>query len=150
MEHEAVYVSRSDVTSPLAAWSKHGFELAGVCWPSVEHHYQAMKFEDPVLRDAIRVAPHPKETQKIAKKNRRKVRKDWKSLRKIHMTRAVYLKCRSHPQAARALLGTGTARIVETSQYDYFWGCGRDGRGENNYGKVLMDVRGKLRALKAS
>lgn len=146
-EPELVYVSRSDVTNPLAAWSKHGFELDGVEWPSVEHYYQGMKFEDPDLRNAIRAAPHPKDTQKVARKNKRKVRKDWKSLKRTHMIRAVYLKCRTHPEAGEALLATGSAKIVETSQYDYYWGCGRDGRGENNFGKVLMDVRGKLRQL---
>jgi predicted NAD-dependent protein-ADP-ribosyltransferase YbiA (DUF1768 family) len=35
--------------------------------------------------------------------------------------------------------------LVESSNYDYFWGCGRDRRGENMYGKVLMNVREKLR-----
>jgi ribA/ribD-fused uncharacterized protein len=147
LEQETVYVSRSDATDLLAAWSKHGFELDGIDWPSVEHYYQGMKFADPVLREAIRSAPHPKEARKIARKNRRRVVRDWKSVRKVHMTRAVYLKCRTHPEVAEALLATGTAKIVETSQYDYYWGCGRDGRGENSYGKVLAEVRGKLREL---
>jgi len=146
-EPEVVYVSRSDVTNPLAAWSQHGFELDGTQWPSVEHYYQGMKFENPDLRDAIRAAPHPKEARDMARKNKRQVRKHWKSLRRTHMIRAVYLKCRTHPEAGETLLATGSAKIVETSQYDYFWGCGRDGRGENNYGRVLMDVRGKLREL---
>jgi len=65
-EPEVVYVSRSDVTNSLAAWSKHGFELDGIEWPSVEHYYQGMKFEDPDLRDAIRAAPHPKCERQVA------------------------------------------------------------------------------------
>jgi predicted NAD-dependent protein-ADP-ribosyltransferase YbiA (DUF1768 family) len=28
--------------------------------------------------------------------------------------------------------------------YDYYWGVGRDGRGYNVFGKVLMAVRDKL------
>ena len=28
--------------------------------------------------------------------------------------------------------------------YDYYWGVGRDGRGHNVFGKVLMAVRDKL------
>ena len=146
-EQEVVYVSRFDVTNPLAAWSKHGFESNGLEWPSVEHYYQGMKFEDPDLRDAIRAAPHPKEARDMARKNQRRIRKDWKSLRRTYMIRGVYLKCRTHSEAAEALLATGPAKIVETSQYDYFGGCGRDGRGENNFGRVLIEVRGKLREL---
>ncbi len=63
------------------------------------------------------------------------------------MTRGIYIKCRSHDDVARTLLGTGEKNIIENSQYDYYWGCGRDGRGENVYGKVLMDVRNKLAEL---
>lgn len=146
-QEKVIYVARADVESLLAAWSKHGFELELAEWPSVEHYYQAMKFEDSDLREAIRAAAHPKEAQQIAKKNKRRVRKGWKALKKTYMTRAVYLKARTHPEAADALFGTGNAKIVETSQYDYYWGCGRDGRGENNYGKVLMEVREKLREI---
>ena len=61
------------------------------------------------------------------------------------MTRGVYRKCRTSDDAATALLGTGERRIIETSQYDYYWGCGRDTRGLNTYGKVLMQVRERLR-----
>jgi len=63
----------------------------------------------------------------------------------VIMTRALYTKCRTHPEVAERLLSTGEARLVENSQYDYFWGCGRDHRGHNTYGQVLMDVRSRLR-----
>ena len=35
--------------------------------------------------------------------------------------------------------------LAERGFTDYFWGCGRDGRGDNHYGKLLMRVRDKLR-----
>jgi ribA/ribD-fused uncharacterized protein len=144
---EAVFVSRSDPTNPLASYSKHGFELDGSDWPSAEHYYQAMKFEDPALQEQIRLAPHPKEAAALAKKHKRAWRKDWKKLRRTAMTRAVYIKCRTHEEVAKALLRTRDRRLVENSQFDYFWGCGRDGRGDNVYGEILMDVREKLRDL---
>jgi ribA/ribD-fused uncharacterized protein len=144
-QQPSVHVARSDVQDPLASWSEHGFELDGAHWPSVEHYFQAMQFEDPGLRDTIRAAAHPREAEKIGKKNRRRARRDWKIVRTTLMTRGVYVKCRTHPEAAQALLATGDRPILETSQYDYFWGCGRDLRGENAYGKVLMAVRAKLR-----
>jgi hypothetical protein len=62
------------------------------------------------------------------------------------MTRALYTQCHAYPDFAAALLATGDRPIVETAQYDYFWGVGRDQRGENHYGKVLMKLRDKLRA----
>jgi len=62
------------------------------------------------------------------------------------MTRAVYTRARTHENIADMLLETGDKTIVEKSLYDYFWGCGRDGRGLNKYGQVLMNVRAKLLA----
>lgn len=143
----AVYVSKDDLSHPLSACSRHGIELDGARWPSVEHYYQGMKFDDLAVREAVRCAAHPFDARKVAKKNRRKVRRDWADRKITIMTRALFVKCRTHDDVAAALLATGDANVVETSQYDYFWGCGRDQRGDNSYGKVLMNVRAKLREL---
>lgn len=143
-KQSVVQVSRSNPLDPLASYSKHGFDLEDDHWPSVEHYYQAMKFEDPELRAQIRDASNPDTAVKLAKKNKRRIRADWKNVRVTMMTRGVYIKCRSHPEVAQALLDTDAEKILETSQYDYYWGCGRDGRGENAYGQVLMNVREQL------
>ena len=144
------YVSRTDVNSPLSAYSRFGFELDGAEWPSVEHYYQGMKFEEGELRESIRCADHPQKASKLAKANKKLVRKDWSQVRQVMMTRAIYTKCRTHQEVADLLLATGNKKIVETSTYDYYWGCGRDGRGHNTFGKVLMSVRDKLLEEKES
>jgi len=138
-------LSRIDPTHLLAAYSRHGFELDGAEWPSVEHYYQAMKFEDAAYREQIRTAPHPADAAKLGKSKKHGRRKDWDKVKQTYMTRGIYIKCRTHPEVAKALLATGEVLILETSQYDYYWGCGRDGRGHNTYGKVLMSVREQLR-----
>jgi ribA/ribD-fused uncharacterized protein len=143
-ELEPLYVSRSDDSNPLSSFSRHGFYLDDADWPTLEHYFQGMKFTDPGQRAAIRNMASPTEAQQLAEKHVRAVRKDWKKIRQTVMTRGVYIKCRSHADVAQALLTTGTKKIVENSMYDYFWGCGRDGRGHNTYGKVLMSVRKKL------
>jgi ribA/ribD-fused uncharacterized protein len=109
-----------------------------------------MKFEDEELRNSIRTTSHPEEAMKLAKANKSKARKDWSKVREVMMTRAVYIKCRTHESVTDALLATGDQAIAENSQYDYFWGCGRDGRGENAFGRVLMSVRDKLKEEQAS
>ncbi len=144
-EQERFTLSRIDPTNPLAAYSKHGFELDGEQWPSVEHYYQAMKFEEGEYRDSIRNATHPADAAKLGKSKKHGRRKDWDKVKVTYMTRATYIKCRTHPEVATALLASGEKTIVETSQYDYFWGCGRDLRGNNAFGKMLMGVREKLR-----
>lgn len=138
-------LSRLDPTHPLASYSRHGFELDGAEWPSVEHYYQAMKFEDTAYREQIRNAPHPADVATLGKSKKHGRRKEWDQLRETYMTRGIYIKCRTHDEVAEALLATGDSVIMETSQYDYYWGCGRDTRGHNTYGKVLMNVREQLR-----
>jgi ribA/ribD-fused uncharacterized protein len=140
-----LYVSRSDPLNPLSSYSKHGFELDDNYWPSVEHYYQGMKFKPGELHSAIRNADHPAKAQKLALKNKKSVRDDWDKVKEVYMTRGIYIKCRAHREIADALLNTGNQTIVENSQFDYFWGCGRDGRGHNTFGKILMSCRGKLR-----
>ena len=143
----AIRVSRSDVEDPLSPSSRFAFHLDDADWPSVEHYYQGMKFTDPALREQVRNAADPEAARKLGNKHKRAVRRDWKADRVTVMTRGVYSKCRTHADVALALAATGTRRITETSQYDYFWGIGRDGLGDNEYGKVLMAVREKLTAV---
>ena len=142
---ESIYLSRRDTESPLASYALYRFELDGETWPSVEHYYQGMKFEERELRDQIINAADALEANKIADKNKRKIRKDWKKIRKLMMTRALYTMFKTHSYAANKLLSTETNKLVENSQYDYYWGCGRDLRGDNRYGQILMDIRHKLR-----
>lgn len=144
-DQERLTLSRLDPTHPLAAYSRHDFELDGSHWSSVEHYYQAMKFEDSEYREAIRNASHPADATKLGKSKKNGRRKDWDKVKVTYMTRATYIKCRTHPEVAAALLASGEKPIVETSQYDYFWGSGRDMRGNNAFGKMLMGVREKLR-----
>lgn len=142
---DALFLSMTDSEDPLASYSPYPFELDGMEWPSVEHYAQAMAFDSPAMMAKIRDTPHPDLARKAARRAFWKKRRDWKKRRRVVMTRGVYIKCRTHPEAARALLDTGDRHIVENSLYDHFWGCGRDQRGDNHYGRVLMDVRDKLR-----
>ncbi len=147
LEHpkvELLTVNRDDVNDPLSAWSKHAFELDGAEWPSVEHYYQAMKFEDAGYREQIRHAEHPKQAVKLGHAKFKKRRKDWKKNSVTYMIRGTYTKCRTHREVADKLLESGEIKISNLTMYDYFWGSGRDMRGKNNYGKVLMAVRDKL------
>ena len=138
-------LSREDVNHPLSSFSKHDFFLDDKQWPSVEHYFQAARFVDENYKEKIRQAEHPRIAQKLGKTRFKKTRGDWAKVQDIVMTRAVYIKCRSHPEVAQTLLETDDQKILETSAFDYYWGCGRDGRGKNAYGKVLMNVRDKLR-----
>lgn len=149
LPEDALFFSRTDANQPLSSFARQGFELDGQHWPSVEHYFQANKYAEGDWQDAIRTSPHPKQAQKMGRRRFKGLRKDWRQVRRVIMTRAVYTRCRTHEEAANALLETGERILVNNNPYDYFWGCGRDRRGGNVYGQVLMDVREKLRAEQA-
>lgn len=144
-EIDAFYLSMNNPDEPLGRVSDHPFELEGVTWPTAEHYYRAMRFERFDDREAVRQAPTVEEAIKRGKRWFKKTRRDWKAVQSTVMTRALYIQCRTYPEIAERLLQTGDKPIIEDSQYDYLWGLGRDKRGGNLYGKVLMNVRDKLR-----
>ncbi|MGB0713410.1 MAG: NADAR family protein [Gammaproteobacteria bacterium] len=141
---DPLYISRIDPEHPLSSFNPRGFHLDDADWPTVEHYYQAMKFELAEQREAVRTCETPQQARELSEQHAKAVRKDWKQVRQTMMTRAIYIRCRTHADLAAALLATGERTLFESSQYDYFWGCGRDGRGTNAYGTVLMNVRAKL------
>ena len=146
---QLVTLTRIDPTNPLASYSRHAFELDGYEWPSVEHYYQAMKFGDTDYAEQIRQAPHPADATKLGKSKKHAKRKDWDRVKVTVMTRGTYIKCRTYPEIAQKLLDTGEVEIADVTQYDYFWGSGRDMRGNNAFGKMLMEIRDKLREERA-
>jgi predicted NAD-dependent protein-ADP-ribosyltransferase YbiA (DUF1768 family) len=44
----------------------------------------------------------------------------------------------------KALLSTKNEEIVEDNPNNSFWGNGKDGKGENQMGKILMKIRSEL------
>ena len=144
IDDTALFISRSEPNEALGSFSRYGFELEGVEWPSVEHYFQAMKFENEAYREKIRCVTHPQKARKLGRSRLKKIRADWSQVKDVIMTRGIYIRCRTYPNLAEQLLATGDRHLVENSQYDYYWGCGRDRRGNNAYGKVLMSVRSKL------
>lgn len=140
------FFSRYETSEILGTCCDSPFLLEERLWPTVEHYIQAMQFEDEARQEAIRTAESTDIARKLGKTGLfRRPRANWKETRVAYMTRAVYTRCRTHDDVRDALLATGDTPLVENSQYDYFWGCGRDRRGENRYGRVLMQVREKLR-----
>ena len=120
-------------------------QVRGKRWPTSEHFFQARKFEDAESQEEIRQAKTPMIAARMGRDRKRKLRRDWESVKVAVMREALQAKFQQHEDLARQLLATGEAKLVEhTQNYDY-WGDGGDGRGQNMLGRLLMEVREELR-----
>lgn len=143
---EALRFSRFDDSHPLSTVSPHTFVLEGVTWATAEHCYQAQKFSHkPAYSAEIGAAVTPLLAYRLGNRWWKRKRSDFKKVRRVLMTRAIFCKAQQNPEIARFLLDTGEQKLVETSIYDHYWGIGRDIRGKNTLGEVWMDVRRRLR-----
>ena len=126
-------------------------------WPCAEHFYQAQKFagvegdEARELRAAILRAPSPEAAAGLARRAERERphlrRRDWSTTKVSVMRSALMAKFTQHEGPRELLLSTLQPRpavLVEASPHDTYWGGGRDGRGSNHLGRLLMELRAEL------
>lgn len=149
IDPNAIKLVRLSADEPLGCTAPRPFTLDDHQWPTAEHYYQAMKYPGRPRFDDIRQASSVELARKLGRGWLKRKRDDWAKVRTVVMTRALYTQCHANPDFAAALLATGDKPLVEVSQYDYFWGIGRDQRGENHYGKILTKLRDKLREERA-
>lgn len=112
-------------------------------WPTVEHYYQAQKYDDECVQEHIRQLV----TGKEAKQYRPEVpiRKKWWAAHKENvMCRALKAKFRQHPDLAEELLATGDTPLMHYAPWDPHWGTGPDGKGDNRLGILLVRLRSQL------
>ena len=129
----------------LATYSNYGFFKDGVFWKTSEHYYQAQKFMDSDTKIRIQNAETPKIASTIGRDRKLNLRSDWEEVKQDVMFDAVYYKFKQNKDILQKLLDTGNARIVEATVKENYWGCGPNNDGQNNYGKILIKVREKLR-----
>ncbi len=138
------FYSTNEPFGEFSNFSQHGIEMDGLWWPTVEHYFQAQKFEDAAYRERIRTAPDPKKAAELGRSRAMPLRADWEQIKEDVMARAVLQKFKTHRALRELLLSTGSQPIVENAPGDYYWGCGKDGSGQNKLGQILEHVRAHL------
>ena len=116
----------------------------GITYYNAEAAYQAQKcyLQADRLRFALLSADEAKRLgQKI------EIRSDWDEIKYHVMEQVVYAKFAQNPTLAQDLLDTGDKPLKEGNTWgDVYWGINlRTGEGENNLGKILMDLRENFR-----
>jgi N-glycosidase YbiA len=140
-------------------FSPHPIVLFGKCWLTVEHFYQAMKFNEELYQEAIRDTQRPGKAKRmgnektpfeyICPETKEKCivtfKEDWADLKDDVMRVGVYAKFTQHLDLQQKMLvDDADADLVEHTVNDKYWGDGGDGSGKNMLGKVLMETRNRL------
>ncbi len=124
----------------LSNFFEVSLDIDGKQWPSVEHYYQAMKSNDPLVQEEIRLLSTPGKAKRRGQKII--IRPRWEFLKFNFMMKALLNKF-SHESLKLKLLST-EGLIIEDSPKDLIWGSGVIGGlgpGQNMLGKLLMLTR---------
>lgn len=141
------YTVREEPYGCFSNFSRHGIDLDGAWWPTVEHYFQAQKFTGTPYANQIRIAFTPKQAADLGRSRQHPLRSDWEEVKDEIMLRAVRRKFELHTHLRKLLLATGAEELIENAPSDYYWGCGSDGSGQNKLGQILMRVRMELSPL---
>jgi ribA/ribD-fused uncharacterized protein len=119
--------------------------IYGKWWNTTEASYQAQKtnVESEVL--AIQQAEKPMQARNLGQEV--SLRENWDMIKDRVMYECVLAKFLQHADLRKQLIETGDEELVEDTKTtnDMYWGCGTDGSGRNELGKILMRIRYELR-----
>lgn len=116
----------------------------GLWYSSTEHAFQAAKSPHNYEREHIRDAKTPGQAKRMGRCVRDFNVQEWNAKRIDVMRTCLWLKFRQEWFAER-LLATGEEELVEGNTWgDTFWGVCKN-KGENHLGKLLMEIRTKIK-----
>lgn len=139
------FYKKDDPYGWMSNFHRATIDIDGIDYKTSEHYYQSRKAISGEYADWIAKAPTPHIAFKAARCLKPDdIRPDWDDIKVSVMEKALRAKFSQHPDLAKKLLDTGDAILIEDSPVDSFWGSGKDCKGQNMLGKLLMDIRENL------
>lgn len=114
-------------------------------WPTVEHAYQAAKFDDAKVHRNLRAMADPGRAKRYARQLT--PRAGWHDDEKLKIMEDLLRQKFSIPELRARLAATGFVALEEGNLWnDRYWGIcpPRSGRGQNHLGKLLMQIRADI------
>lgn len=142
------FSSKSPSHAQFSNFYKSKLFLDGKEWPTVEHYFQAQKFNsNPDYQEKIRSAPQAQKAKSLGASKEFPIRHDWDTYREEVMRKALKAKFEQNPELKQLLLSTQGRPLYEATT-DPYWGQGRTKKGKNRLGILLMELRDSMGALK--
>lgn len=136
----------------FSPYTAHAIEIDGVVYPTVEHAYQCARYTDKNIREEIRATRSPVKAWEVSTKYKHLQIPEFanKEHKRAVMKELMRAKALQHEEVKKALLDSGDAQIVKhITTYppgDGFWDDGADGTGQNETGKIWMELREESRS----
>ena len=123
----------------LSNFQESDFQYMGITWKTTEHAYQAFKAVNTREFLAILACETPGQAKRLGQTV--KIDPLWDSIKVSVMHEVNFAKFNQNTRLLNKLIQTAGADLIEGNTWgDTFWGvCG--GFGENNLGKILMNIR---------
>lgn len=136
--------------------SHHPIVYLGKTYPTAEHLFQSLRFDNDSDKYKIRIAPHGGAAKKVAYSLKKRMQNATNSVvNEALMTACIMLKMDQHPELKNLLIETGNQVIREDvtkrsqlgnmSKSHLFWGSalvqGQHWVGVNMLGKIYMKLR---------
>lgn len=115
-------------------------EFDGDTYPSVEHAFQASKTNSKEEREKLKNISSPLKAKVFGMQI--KPDKEWEKQKYNYMYSICLSKFKNNEDLKRRLLETNDLTLINSCN-DTYWGISKD-VGENNLGKILMDIRKEL------
>lgn len=144
---------------PLSQWHPARFVIEGAAFNCAEQfmmYRKAILFGDHAMADRILAAAKPHEQKQMGARVASFIEETWRAHRVAIVTEGNMAKFSQNEGLKKRLLQTGDAILAEANPRDAIWGIAlaeddpraqdpAQWQGENLLGKILMDVRNRLR-----
>ena len=125
---------------------ENGVWLDNLCYPSVEAAYQAAKWPHNMRDQFLDVTAG--KAKKLGNDAPKFNSKKWTKKKFQLMASLCHQKFVNNSKLRQMLLMTEGCQLEERNNWgDVWWGTNEAGEGENNLGKILMDIRHNLRVI---
>lgn len=132
---------------PLDNFSAFGLIMDGEYFQTSEHAFQYLKFVNTNIEIANRIKESfsPNEARQIAQKNKENKESNWSQIKYEKMKKVLRLKTEQNPYVKKVLLDTKDYVIAENCiDEDTDWGLDNNNQGNNNLGKIWMEIRDEI------
>ena len=118
--------------------------IKGKTYASCENYILAQKFAGTAIEERIQKCADAQSAQALCRQSSVSCHYNWEVVRISAMEQALYAKFTQHEDLRQLLLSTEPRNIVYHIVSDDYWGDGGDGSGQNQLGKMLLQLRGEL------